>query len=107
MSMVATLADRYAFVKQPDKHASIEPPGASKGRQSPSENFNRFPRIENYQWLTGERGKKIADRAVGRTWPRAAEANGPTRALAHPVNCLSRLRGLSSSTQILAFRRLI
>ena len=38
---------------------------------------------------------------------RAAEANGPTRALAHPVNCVSRLRGLSSSIQILAFRHLI
>jgi hypothetical protein len=51
--------------------------------------------------------KKIADRAVGRIGSRAAEANGPTRALAHPVSCVSSLRGLSSSIQILAFRRLI
>jgi hypothetical protein len=87
--------------------ASIEPPGASKGVQSPSENFNRFPRIENYQWLTGDRRRKNSDRAVGRTGSRAAEANGPTRALAHAVNCVSCLRGLSSFIQILAFRRLI
>jgi hypothetical protein len=51
--------------------------------------------------------KKLPTAPVGRTGSRAAEANGPIRALAHRVNCVSRLRGLSSSIQILAFRRLI
>jgi hypothetical protein len=49
--------------------ASIEPPGASKGPQSPSENFQCFPGIHNYQWLTGERRPKNC-------WPRGGADNG-------------------------------
>jgi hypothetical protein len=58
--------------------ASIERPGASKGFKRPSIGFKKF------QFLSPNRGlsmayrrmkaKKIADRAVGRTGPRAAEA---------------------------------
>jgi hypothetical protein len=37
---------------------SIERPGASKRFQSASQNFTPFPGIEDYQWVTGEDGKK-------------------------------------------------
>jgi hypothetical protein len=90
--------------------ASIEPPGASKGLQSPSENFSPFLSIENYQWLTGERRPKNRRPRRAADMGRVAEANGPyaresvshspTQATAYP-----RFRGLSSSIPILACRR--
>jgi hypothetical protein len=66
--------------------------GLQKAVQSPSENFNRFLRIDDYQWLTGDRRPKNSNRALERTWSRATEENGPTRALTNPVNCVSRPR---------------
>jgi hypothetical protein len=56
-------------------------------------------------------GRAAAKKSPTAPWgghgSRAAKASGPTRALAHPVHCVFRLRGLSSSIQVLAFRRLI
>jgi hypothetical protein len=81
---------------------------ASKSLPSPSKNFSFFPGIEDYQWLAGDRRQKnCGPRPWGARGSRAAEANGPTRAHAHRVNCVSQLRGLSSSILILAYRRLI
>jgi hypothetical protein len=92
--------------------ASFERPGASKGVQSPSENFNRFPRFQNYQWLTGERRPKKLPTAPwgghGRAPPSRTVLRARMRfALANPGSCASRLRGLSSSIQILVCRCLI
>jgi hypothetical protein len=87
------------------RKASIEPPGASKGRSIAFRKFQPFSQNLELSMAYGRTAaKRIADRAVGRTWSRAAEANGPARALAHPIS-VSRLHGLSSSIQILAFRR--
>jgi hypothetical protein len=88
--------------------ASIEPPGASKDR---SIAFRKFQPLSQNPELSMAYARTAAKKFRPRPWgghgSLAAEANGPTRALAHPVNCVSRLRGLSSSIQILAFPRLI
>jgi hypothetical protein len=87
---------------------SIEPPGASKSRSIAFRKFQPFSPNQELSMACGRTAaKKFADRAVRRTWSRSAEANGPLGVLGHPVNCVSRLRGLSSSIQTLAFRRLI
>jgi hypothetical protein len=89
--------------------ASFERPGASKGVQSPSENFNRFPRIQNYQWLTGgrrpknRRPRRAADMGrARRQGGRSYAARLPTRPIAY-----SACTACPRPSQILAFRRLI
>jgi hypothetical protein len=56
---------------------------ASRGFKRPSIAFRKFQMLSRNPELSMAYGrtaaKKIADRAVGRAWSRAAEPNGPTR----------------------------
>jgi hypothetical protein len=89
--------------------ASIERPGASKGLQSPSENFSPFPGIEDYQWLTGElRQKKLPTAPVGRTGvARRRGERSLTCEKAFGARQAGRLPIPPSSIPILLCRRLI
>jgi hypothetical protein len=57
---------------------SIERPGASKSLPSASKNFRSFPRIEDYQWLTGEPWQK---NCRARRWAGMGAARRPGRRL--------------------------